>query len=98
VSQRRLQPTVVRAINPRYVARTNGRLGTPDGLVRTGLSSAPTGPEDQRSAAPDMEGDPAPDCYSSCLVVHRTVRCTTRQKAGIAFQVELQRLLATLGL
>jgi hypothetical protein len=36
----------------------------------TGLSGAPTDPEDQRSAAPDMEGDHTPDCYSSCLVVH----------------------------
>jgi hypothetical protein len=31
-------------------------------------------------------------------VAHRTVRCTTRQKARIAFLVGLQRLLATLGL
>jgi hypothetical protein len=63
-----------------------------------GRSGAPTGPEVQLSAAPDMEGDRAPDCYSSCPVVHRTVRCTTRQKARIVFQVDLQRLLAALGL
>jgi hypothetical protein len=30
-------------------------------------------------------------------VVHRTVRCTTRQKARIAFLVGFQRLLAALG-
>jgi hypothetical protein len=30
----------------------------------TGLSGAPTGLEDQRSAVPDMEGNRAPDCYS----------------------------------
>jgi hypothetical protein len=36
--------------------------------------------------------------YSSCPVAHRTVRCATRQKAGIAFQDCLQRLLAALGL
>jgi hypothetical protein len=36
--------------------------------------------------------------YSSCPVVHQTVRCATRQKAGIAFQDCLQRLLAALGL
>jgi hypothetical protein len=30
--------------------------------------------------------------------VHRTVRCTTRQKARIAFQVDLQRLVAALEL
>jgi hypothetical protein len=59
---------------------------------------APTSPEEQRSDAPDMEGDHAPNMNSGCLVVHRTVRCTTRQKAGIAFQVGLQRLLAALGL
>jgi hypothetical protein len=36
--------------------------------------------------------------YSSCSVVHRTVQCTTRQKASLAFQIGLQRLLAALGL
>jgi hypothetical protein len=36
--------------------------------------------------------------YRTCPVAHRTVRCATRQKAGIAFQVGLQRLLAALGL
>jgi hypothetical protein len=30
-----------------------------------GLFGAPTGPEAQRSAAPDMEGDRAPDIYYS---------------------------------
>jgi hypothetical protein len=62
------------------------------------VSSAPTCPEAQRSAALDMEGNRAPDMYCSCPVVHRTVRCTTRQKARIAFQVDLQRLLAALGI
>jgi hypothetical protein len=39
----------------------------------TGLSGAPTDPEDQRSDAPDMEGDRAPDCYSGCpVVVHHS--------------------------
>jgi hypothetical protein len=41
-------------------------------VVHTGLSGAPTDPEDQRSDAPDMEGDRAPDCYSNCPVVHRS--------------------------
>jgi hypothetical protein len=36
--------------------------------------------------------------YSTCPVAHRTVRCATRQKARMAFQVCLQRLLAALGL
>jgi hypothetical protein len=33
-----------------------------------------------------------------CLVVHRTVQCAHGQKATIAFQMELQWLLAALGL
>jgi hypothetical protein len=37
-------------------------------------------------------------CYSSCPMVHRTFRCAARQKARMAFQVCLQRLLAALGL
>jgi hypothetical protein len=36
--------------------------------------------------------------YSSCPVAHQTVWCATRQKARMAFQVCLQRLLAALGL
>jgi hypothetical protein len=36
--------------------------------------------------------------YRTCPVAHRTVRCTTRQKARMTFQVCLQRLLAALGL
>jgi hypothetical protein len=44
----------------------------------TGLSGAPTSPEEQQSDAPDMEGDRAPDMNSGYPVVHWTVRCTTR--------------------
>jgi hypothetical protein len=36
--------------------------------------------------------------YRTCPVAHWTVRCATRQKARMAFQVCLQRLLAALGL
>jgi hypothetical protein len=36
--------------------------------------------------------------YRTCPVVHRTVRCATRQKAKLAFQECLQRLLGPLGL
>jgi hypothetical protein len=35
--------------------------------------------------------------YMTCPVVHRTVRCTTRQKARISFQMEFQRLLGPFG-
>jgi hypothetical protein len=76
--------------------RSVGHTGL-SGVHRT-VSGAPTDPEDQRSDAPNLEGDRAPDNYRDCPVVHRTVRCTTRQKASLAFQVGLQRLLAALGL
>jgi hypothetical protein len=64
----------------------------------TRLSGAPTATNLQRLAAPDLEGNRALDMNSSCPVAHRTVRCATRQKATLAFQGCLQRLLATLGL
>jgi hypothetical protein len=76
--------------------RSVGHTGL-SGVHRT-VSDAPTDLEGQRLDAPDMEGDHTPDCNSDCPVVHRTVRCTTRQKARLAFQVSLQRLLAALGL
>jgi hypothetical protein len=98
--------TVDRVIHGRRVARANDRLGhrtvrcAPDCPVCTGLSGvhrtvsgAPTGPELQRSAAPGMEGKHAPDMNSGCPVVHRTVRCATRQKARFAFQECLKRLV-----
>jgi hypothetical protein len=108
VSQRSPAPTVGYAIRGRRVARrpqqrSVGHTGlsgvhrTVSGVHRT-MSGAPTDFEDQRSDAPDLEGDRAPDSYSDCPVVHRTVRCTTRQKESMAFQVGLQRLLAALGL
>jgi hypothetical protein len=69
------------------VASANGRLRNPratrgprqrsvghtglSGVHRT-VSGAPTDPEDQRSDAPDMEGDHAPDSYSDCPVHHPT--------------------------
>jgi hypothetical protein len=92
VSQRSPAPTVGRKICRRHVDCSNGQL------VHRTVSGAPTGPEEKRSDAPDLEGDRAPDMNSGCLVVHRTVRCTTQQKAGIAFQDCFQRLLAALGL
>jgi hypothetical protein len=67
------------------------------GVHRT-VSGAPSGPEEQWLAVPDMEGDHAPDMISGCPVVHRTVRCTTRQKARMVFQIDLQWLLAALGI
>jgi hypothetical protein len=98
------EPTVAsandRPRNPRATRgpqqRSAGHTGL-SGVHRT-VSGAPTDPEDQRPDALEKEGDCAPDSYSDCPVVHQTVRCTTRQKASLAFQVGLQRLLAALGL
>jgi hypothetical protein len=82
--------------------RSNGRLRQEWKEICTGHATVAirwrTGPKIQRSAAPGMEGDPHQTCYSGCPVVHRTVRCATRQKARIAFLVRFQRLLAALGL
>jgi hypothetical protein len=64
----------------------------------TGQSGAPTAPNLQRSARPIFEGDLHRTVNRGCPVVHRTVRCATRQKARIAFPDCLQRLLAGLGL
>jgi hypothetical protein len=72
--------------------RNQLRLGAPDCPVRQ------SAPRSNGWLRPDMEGDHAPDMNSGCPVVHRTVRCTTRHKAEIAFQVGLQRLQAALGL
>jgi hypothetical protein len=92
VSQRSPAPMVGHAIRERHVAAPTVGRGH-----RT-VSDAPTGPELQRSSVPDLEGNRAPAGYSSCPVAHRTVRCATRQKARMVFQVCLQRLLAALGL
>jgi hypothetical protein len=62
------------------------------------VSGVPTATKLQRSDAPEKEGDHAPDSYRDYPVAHRTVRCATRQKARIAFQECLQRLLGALGL
>jgi hypothetical protein len=91
VSQQSPAPTVGRAIFARHV------VAPTVGWAHQTVSGAPTDPEDQQSAALRLERNRAPDMNSSCPVVHRTVWCTTRQKARLAFQVGLQRLLAALG-
>jgi hypothetical protein len=92
VSQRSpAQRSAVQSASDAWPAPTVGRWH------RT-VSGAPTGPKLQRSTAPEKEGDCAPNNYSDCPVVHQTVRCTTRQKARLALQDCLQRLLAALGL
>jgi hypothetical protein len=76
--------------------RSDGGTGL-SGVHRT-VSGAPTAPSLQRSAAPIKEGDLHRTMNRGCPVVHRTVRCATRQKARIAFQECLQQFLASLGL
>jgi hypothetical protein len=78
------EPTAL-AANGRLRNLRATRVSLQRSVGHTGLSGvhrtvfrAPTSPEEQRSDAPDMEGDRAPDCYSGCRVVHQTVRCTIR--------------------
>jgi hypothetical protein len=83
----------------RSVAQSSGDAWPAPTVGRgTGLSGAPTDLEMRRSSAPEKEGDRHRTVYSDCPVAHRTVRCATRQKARIALFVDLQRLLAALGL
>jgi hypothetical protein len=86
-------PTVVRAISTRHVVRSNGRLGAPDCPMCTGQCPV-------RQPALRSNGRMRliwKEIAHQIATV--TVRwCTTRQKAGIAFQDCLQRLLVALGL
>jgi hypothetical protein len=86
------------AVNGRQCDQLTTRGPSQQSLGRTRLSDAPRGPGAQRSASPEKEGDRAPDRDCSCPVVHRTVRYATQQKARIVFQMDLQRLLAALGI
>jgi hypothetical protein len=94
------EPTVGRANgrprNPRVTCgRPNGLKGAPNCpvctgqcLVRQRLQIANGRPRQNRKEI----------CTGPCPVVHRTVRCASRQKARIAFLECSQRLLAALGL
>jgi hypothetical protein len=98
VSQRSpVQRSAAESAGDAWPAPTVGR-GTGLSGVHRIVSGAPTGLELQRSSVPEKEGDRHRTVYSDCPVAHRTVRCATRQKARIAFLVDLQRLLAALGL
>jgi hypothetical protein len=57
---------VDRAICGQNVDCSNGQL------VHRTVSGAPTGPEEQRSDVPDLEGDRTPDMNNGCPVVHST--------------------------
>jgi hypothetical protein len=86
--------------NPRATRGPHQRSAGGTGLssVHRTVSGAPSGPKLQRSTAPFLEGNRAPDRYNDGPVVHRTVRCTTRQKARLAFKDCLQWLLVALAL
>jgi hypothetical protein len=91
------EPTVASANGrPRNLratrGRTNGRQGAPDCPVRQSAQ------RNNGWLCPIWKEIVHMTSYSDCPVAHRTVRCATRQKAGIAFLVGLQRLLAALGL
>jgi hypothetical protein len=75
--------------------RANGRMVTPDCPVCTGQCPMCTGqcPVRQRDQRPNGRLR-----QKRKEIMHRTVRGTTRQKARIVFQLDLQRLLAALGL
>jgi hypothetical protein len=81
-------PTVGTAINGRRVARANGHKAAPDN-VRCAKGTVLNGR--LRQGRKEI-------VHCSCPVVHRTVWCANRQKARIAYQMEIQRLLAALGL
>jgi hypothetical protein len=84
--------TVGRAIHGRRVARANDRKRAPDCPVCTGQCP-------MRQLAWCCNGRL---CQKRKEIGTRkatvAVRCTTRQKASLAFHVDLQRLLAALGL
>jgi hypothetical protein len=82
--------------NPRVThGRANGLMGAPDCPVCTGQCSV-------RQRVQIFNGRLRQNrkeiCTGQCPVVHRTVRCTSRQKARFAFLDCSQRLLAALGL
>jgi hypothetical protein len=98
------EPTVASANSrPHNLRVTRGLLqrsaGAPDCLVGTGQC-----PVRQRARScnshlcPIWKAIAHRTIYRTCPVVHRTVRCATRQKARITFLLGLQRLLAALGL
>jgi hypothetical protein len=98
VSQRSAGPTVGRAICAGHVAEPTVGRGAPDCPVCTGLSSAPTAPRSATGSNGRLRCLWKQIGHRTVSGVHRTVRCTRRQKARMAFQIYSQRLLTALGL
>jgi hypothetical protein len=88
-------PTVGSAISGRRVARANGHQAAPDCLVCTGQCPVCQGNQRLNGRLRQKKKEIG---HCSCPVVHRIVRCTNRQKTRIAYQMEIQRLLASFGL
>ena len=94
------EPTVGRANGrPRDLrgtrGRANGRKGAPDCPVCTGHVRCANGSLAANGRLRRLRKGIGHRTVSG---VHRTVRCTSRQKARSAFQICSQRLLAALGL
>jgi hypothetical protein len=94
------EPTVGRANgrprNPRVTrGRANGLMGAPDCPVCTGQCPVR---QQLQIVNGRLRQNRKEISTEQCPVVHRTVRCATRQKARIAFPDCSQRLLAALGL
>jgi hypothetical protein len=101
VSQRSTAPTVGRAIRARHMGAPTVGRGAPDCPVCTGqcpVCQLPQFCNGQMCHFRKGIRTGHRTMNSGCPVVHRTVRCATRQKARIAFQECLQRFLAALGL
>ena len=97
VSQWSAGPTVGRAIRARHVAEPT--VGRGHRTVRCAPDSVwcANGSKSSTVGCANLGKQSAPNS-EQCPVVHRTVRCATRQKARIAFPDCFQRLLAALGL
>jgi hypothetical protein len=79
-------PTVGNAISGQRVARANGHQAAPDCPVCTGQCPVRQGDQRLNSRLRQKRKEIRHCSYS---VVHRTVRCANRQKARIAYQMEI---------
>ena len=95
VSQRSAGPTVGRAICAGHVAKPTARKGAPDCPVCTGHVRCANGSQAANGRLRHIWKEIGHRTLSG---VHRTVRCSSRQKARSAFLDCSQRLLAALGL
>jgi hypothetical protein len=87
VSQRSAEPTVGSGICARHVAGPTVGKGAPDCPVCTGLSGAPTALRSATVSNGRLRQLRKEIGHRTVSGVHRTVRCTRRQKARMAFQI-----------